>query len=314
MSGSNEKKTPIIETIGLSKDYGGGRGDFDISFRLEAGKTLGLVGENGAGKTTLLRLLMGFIKPTGGQAYIAGHDCLLEAPEIKRFVSYIPGEINFPDLPTGRDFLKQYAKENAIPEERIGEMGAIIQALQLDISAYPRRMSKGMKQKTSIVAAFMKDGELLIMDEPTTGLDPLMRDTFLSLILEEKKRGKSVLMSSNTIEELEKVSDYVALISKGHLIDIADCAAIKNRDERDYKVEFMSENDYLWAKERYRQKVIRDQGQYHQLTLRIDKGEIVPFLRALSDKPLRYLSEVPYNLTAYFAEWREGKVRKELTK
>ncbi len=314
MSESNEKKTPIVEAIDLSKDYGEGRGDFDISFRLEAGKTLGLVGENGAGKTTLLRLLMGFIKPSGGQAYIAGHDCLLEAPEIKRFVSYIPGEINFPDLPTGRDFLKQYAKENAIPEERIDEMGEVIQALQLDISAYPKRMSKGMKQKTAIVAAFMKDSELLLMDEPTTGLDPLMRDTFLSLVLEEKKRGKSVLMSSNTIEELEKVSDYVALISKGHLIDIADCEAIRSRDLRDYKVEFINEKDYRLAKEKYREQIIRDQGQYHQLTIRIEKREIVPFLRSLYDKPLRYLSEVPYNLSAYFAERREEKARKEQAK
>lgn len=300
----------ILETNHLTKDYGGGRGDFDLSFHLLEGKTLGLVGENGAGKTTFLRLLMGSVKPTSGKAEIYGHDCTLEAPLVKNFVSYIPGEINFPDLPTGKDFLLQYAKEIGVGEDSIERMGNIIQALQLDITAYPRRMSKGMKQKTAIVAAFMKDSPLMLMDEPTTGLDPLMRDTLLNLLLEEKKKGRSIVMSSNTIEELEKVSDYVALISKGKLVDIADCLAIKNRKVRDYKIEFINHNDYLLMKEKYQKYLIRDQKEFNQITLRYPKEYVGLLLKDISLYKLKFVSEVPYNLQTYFDEKRLNNGRK----
>lgn len=301
----------IMETDHLTKDYGQGRGNFDLSFRLEEGKTLGLVGENGAGKTTFLRLLMGFVKPTSGNASVYGHDCTQDAPLVKRFVSYIPGEINFPDLPTGKDFLLQYAHEIGANEEALSKMGNVIQALQLDITAYPRRMSKGMKQKTAIVAAFMKESPLMLMDEPTTGLDPLMRDTLLNLLLEEKKKGRSIIMSSNTIEELEKVSDYVALISKGKLVDIADCEAIKNRPFRDYKIEFLNERDYLFMRKKYETYIIRDQEKYHQLTLRYPKEKAGELLRNLTSTPLKFLSEVPYSLQTYFDESRLKKTQNE---
>ena len=301
----------IMETDHLTKDYGQGRGNFDLSFHLEEGKTLGLVGENGAGKTTFLRLLMGFVKPTSGNASVYGHDCTKDAPLVKRFVSYIPGEINFPDLPTGKDFLLQYAHEIGANEEALSKMGNVIQALQLDITAYPRRMSKGMKQKTAIVAAFMKECPLMLMDEPTTGLDPLMRDTLLNLLLEEKKKGRSIIMSSNTIEELEKVSDYVALISKGKLVDIADCEAIKNRPFRDYKIEFLNERDYLFMRKKYEPYIIRDQEKYHQLTLRYPKEKAGELLRNLTSTPLKFLSEVPYSLQTYFDESRLKKTQNE---
>lgn len=297
----------IMETNRLTKDYGQGRGNFDLTLRLEEGKTLGLVGENGAGKTTFLRLLMGFVKPTSGSASIYGHDCTKEAPFVKRFVSYIPGEINFPDLPTGKDFLLQYAHEVGANEEALSKMGNVIQALQLDITAYPPRMSKGMKQKTAIVAAFMKECPLMLMDEPTTGLDPLMRDTLLNLLLEEKKKGRSIIMSSNIIEELEKVSDYVALISKGKLIDVADCEAIKKRPFRDYKIEFLNERDYLFMKKKYAAYILRDQEKYQQLTLRYPKERLGELLRSLTATPLKFLSEVPYNLQTYFDESRLKK-------
>lgn len=297
----------ILVTKGLTKDYGNGRGDFDLSFNLPQGKTLGLVGENGAGKTTFLRLLMGFVKPTRGSAEIMGLDTYKRAPDVKRFVSYIPGEINFPDLPTGKDFLLQYAKEIGVSGDALTRMTPVIQRLQLDISAYPRRMSKGMKQKTAIVAALMKDSPLLLADEPTTGLDPLMRDALLDLFLEEKKKGRSIVMSSNTIAELEKVSDYVALIAKGHCVDIADLASLANRPERDYKIEFERPEDYALLKERYKAYLHRDQPKYQQITLRYPKAKVGPLLRDLSNYHLRFLSEVPYTLETYFNERIERK-------
>ena len=230
-----EKKGIVVKVDHVTKDYGKGRGNFDMSFNVHKGEAFGLVGENGAGKTTIIRQIMGFIKPTSGNILVYGLNAYKEAARIKSYVGYVPGEINFPDYRTGIEFLHAYA--NMVGVTDFTYCDTIIKRLQLDIRAYPRRMSKGMKQKTAIVTALMIQAPLIIMDEPTTGLDPLMRDEFLKIVLEEKERGATIIMSSNTVEELERVCDKVALVSQGRIVDIADVNAIRNRSLRDYKIE-----------------------------------------------------------------------------
>ena len=162
----------------------------------------GFVGTNGAGKTTTIRHLMGFLKPQSGSATINGLDCWKDSAEIKKWIGYIPGEIAFPDAPTGTDFLKKQAELLGLKDMSYAD--SIIKKLQLDPTAKLKRMSKGMKQKTAIVAAFMADPDILILDEPTTGLDPLMRKEFISILDEEKKKGKTILMSSHMFDEVEQ--------------------------------------------------------------------------------------------------------------
>jgi ABC-2 type transport system ATP-binding protein len=153
----------------------------------------------------------------------------------------------------------------------------------------------------AIVAALMIQAPLIILDEPTTGLDPLMRDEFLQLVNEERQRGASVIMSSNTIEELERVCDRVMMISKGRLIDIADVHAIESRTLRDYKIEFETAEDYQ-AFIQGRKDVLRVQSKYHQVTLRLEQSEINALFQNLEHYQVKYLTQVPYTLKTYFDE------------
>ncbi|MCD7739635.1 MAG: ATP-binding cassette domain-containing protein, partial [Lachnospiraceae bacterium] len=191
----------------LTKDYGQGRGVFDVSLDIQEGEVFGYLGTNGSGKTTTIRQMMGFIRPNSGTVRVNGLNPWTQAPEVMKNVSYIPGEIAFPDLATGIDFFKVQAQFLGVKD--FTYMNHLIDLLGLDPSANLKRMSKGMKQKTAIVAALMGDKPILIMDEPTTGLDPLMRETFLELVREEKKKGRTIFMSSHIFEEIEDVCDRV---------------------------------------------------------------------------------------------------------
>lgn len=169
-------ESDYIRLEDVTKDYGEGRGNFHVDLSVKKGETLGIVGENGAGKTTLMRQLMGFISSDEGFITIDGMDAYLEAQKTKRLIGYIPGEINFPDVKSGTAFLHSYGDALGAKEEDYAYANEPSAACRLDIRAYPKRMSKGMKQKTSIVAAFMRRPSILFLDEPSIGLDPLMRE------------------------------------------------------------------------------------------------------------------------------------------
>lgn len=230
----------VLETKGLTKDYGENRGVFDIDLSVKRGEVFGYVGTNGSGKTTTIRSLMGFIKADKGAAEILSMDSWAQSAEIMQRVSYVPGEIAFPALSTGTEFLKLQAEYLGVKD--FSYMNHVIELLQLDTSANLRRMSKGMKQKTALVAALMGEKEILVLDEPTTGLDPLMRDAFLELIREEKAKGHTVFMSSHIFEELEEVCDRVAMIRDGRIADTPELYDLRHPKEKHVAVEFESES------------------------------------------------------------------------
>lgn len=232
----------IIQVRNLSKDYGHGRGIFDINLNIEKGKVYGYVGTNGSGKTTTIRNMMGFIKPDRGNVTIQGLDSWKDATEIKKSVSYVPGEIAFPSLATGTDFLKLQADYLGIHD--LTYMNHIVSMLQLDPTANLKRMSKGMKQKTAITAALMGDKDLLILDEPTTGLDPLMRDSFIELIREEKEKGRTIFMSSHIFEEIEHICDQVAMIKDGRIVDTIDLWNLRHWKTKIFDIRFKGLDDY----------------------------------------------------------------------
>ncbi|MCD7783897.1 MAG: ABC transporter ATP-binding protein [Firmicutes bacterium] len=231
----------IIFVQNLTKDYGYNRGVFDVSLDIEKGEVFGYLGTNGSGKTTTIRHMMGFLKPDSGSVVVNGLDPWKNAPEVMRNVSYIPGEIAFPDVKTGTDFFKVQAEFLGVRD--FTYMNYLIDKLGLDPSANLKRMSKGMKQKTAIVAALMGDKEILIMDEPTTGLDPLMRETFLELVREEKKKGRTVFMSSHIFEEIEDVCDRVAIIGNGKIESVLSLSELRHGTPRNYKIVFGSRTE-----------------------------------------------------------------------
>ena len=232
----------LIEIKNLTKDYGNNQGIFNINLNIEKGEMVGFVGTNGSGKTTTIRNIMGFIKPTSGEVKVNGLSSYEHASEISKLIGYVPGEIAFPDLPTGIDFLKCQAE--FLNLKNMDYANELIERLQLDPRANLKRMSKGMKQKTALVAALMNDAPIIILDEPTTGLDPLMRDTFLDIIKNEHAKGKTIFMSSHMFEELETTCDKVALISDGHIIDVVNMNDIRNRPVKEFKIEFNNKDDY----------------------------------------------------------------------
>lgn len=232
-----------IEINRITKDYGQSRGVFDLSFQVKKGEVLGFLGPNGAGKTTAIRQLMGFIKPDSGSVNILGMDCFLEADKIQRSLGYLPGEIAFIDSMTGVDFIRFVSEMKNMKD--LGRTKELMERFELNPSGKMKKMSKGMKQKIGIVCAFMQDPEILILDEPTSGLDPLMQNQFVELILEEKKRGKTILMSSHIFEEIERTCDRAAIIRQGKLVAVEDMD--KLRFGRKKIVEFCFETEEMAA-------------------------------------------------------------------
>ena len=304
-----EKET-AIELKNVTKDYGEGRGIFDVNFNIYKGEMLGFVGSNGAGKTTTIRNIMGFIKSDKGSISVYGLDSWQNADQIKKFIGYVPGEIAFPDLQTGTEFIKSQAEFLGLKD--MSYANYLIEKLQLDPSANLKRMSKGMKQKTAIVVALMANPDILILDEPTTGLDPLMRVSFLEILNEEKAKGKTILISSHLYEELEKNCDRVALINKGKIIDIADMNKIRNRDMADFKIEFNNIDDYKKFKT-LPYKIIRNQQQYNQVTVSIPNTQINKLFEDLTNFNLKFIAEVKYTLEKHFNEViNQQKIDKEI--
>ena len=297
-SGTGAQNT-VIEIKDLTKDYGGGRGIFDLNFEVRKGETFGFVGTNGSGKTTTIRHIMGFLRQDKGEVKVNGMDAWKHSCEIKENVEYVPGEIAFPDLPTGTEFLRSQAELLGLKD--MSYANKIIERLQLDPSANLKRMSKGMKQKTALVAALMADKDILILDEPTTCLDPLMRITFLDILREEKERGKTIFMSSQMFDELEGLCDRVAMILNGYIIDIVEVSKIKNRGFRTFKVEFTNPTDYKNFKRR-KFEIVRDQEKYNQVTVKVDSDNVNELFKALTHYDVKFISEVKYNLEKYFRE------------
>lgn len=302
-------KESLIEINDLTKDYKNNRGLFSVSINLKKGEFCGLIDENGAGKSTLMRLIMGFIKPDSGRILIAGLDPFKSQEEVKQYLSYVPGEINYPDLQKGNDFLKLQAElDSSFNKEKANYL---INKLQLDITAYPKRMSKGMKQKMAIVNALAKDKDMYLLDEPTTGLDPLMREAFLEILEEEKKNGKAIFMSSNTFEEVERVCDRVIYISEGKVVSDIDINDVKKQDLRIFKAKF-ADMEYF-SHEKKSSYFFKANEENKEIFYIVQRSDINKLIKKLSDLNLINMSEYNFSLKEYIdfkLEQQNGKKEK----
>lgn len=231
----------VISIENLTRDYGRGKGIFDVSFQVGKGEVFGFLGPNGAGKTTTIRHLMGFIKSKSGKCTINGLDCWADRAAIQKNLGYIPGEISFFDEMTGTEFLNFVARYRGVETEN--RKKELLEYFELDPKGKVKKMSKGMKQKIGIVAAFMHDPQILILDEPTSGLDPLMQSRFVELIETEKKRGKTILMSSHMFEEVERTCDRVGIIREGKLVAVDSIDALRKRHVQTYTVTLATEEN-----------------------------------------------------------------------
>lgn len=208
----------LIETSNLTKFYGKARGIKDISFSINEGEVFGFIGPNGAGKSTTIRILLALIRPSSGEAKIAGLDCTKQSKEIKKILGYVPSEVNYYDDMRVNDLLKYSARfYRKDCNQRIKELA---DRFELDLHKKIDSLSYGNKKKVAIIQALIHEPRLLIFDEPTGGLDPLMQNIFFETLEEEHKKGTSILFSSHILTEVQRMCDRVAIIKDGQLLKV----------------------------------------------------------------------------------------------
>jgi ABC-2 type transport system ATP-binding protein len=210
----------VIEVEGLTKRYGEFTAVDRLTLRVGRGELFALLGPNGAGKTTTLRMLMGFLKASAGSARIGGLDCFDERVELKRLVGYLPDDPVFYDYLRGREIIEFSGDMHGLTRQVIGERtGALVRALELDeaLEDYAVNYSRGMKKKLSLVCALIHEPELLILDEPSSGLDPIATRRLNQLLLARKAAGVTILLSSHLLDQVEKLCDRVAIVTQGRL-------------------------------------------------------------------------------------------------
>lgn len=234
----------VINVERLTKDYGFGRGVFDVSIHVEKGEVFGFLGPNGAGKSTTIRHLMGFSKADDGKVEIFGKPTFGKYYEILKNVGYIPGEVALPAGLTGKEFLKMMQDLTGIyNNERLGMLLKLFELDEASLLGDVKRMSLGVKRKLAVVSAFMSDPEVLILDEPTSGLDPVMQERFIEFIHKEKERGKTILLSSHIFSEIDNTCDRIAIIKDGKIVSEFVANDLKHASKKYYTVDFKAEED-----------------------------------------------------------------------
>ena len=226
----------VIQTTELTKYYGKHRGMIDISLDVRQGEVFGYLGPNGAGKTTTIRTLLNLIRPTRGMAAIFGLDIQQKGLDVRRRIGYLPGELELYDNLTGAEMLRYLGNlRGGADWSRVEDLAA---RFDCDLQTQIRSLSHGNRQKIGLIQAFMNTPDLLILDEPTIGLDPLMQQEFYRLIGEVKAQGRTVFLSSHIMPEVERVCDRVAIIREGRLVTVEDIDNLKARSIRRLEIHF----------------------------------------------------------------------------
>lgn len=291
-----------IDIQHLTKDYGQGKGVFDITLAIKKGEVYGYLGPNGAGKSTTMRHLMGFSKPQSGIVCIEGMECWSEQKKIQQKVGYLPGEISFPDDMTGIAYLKLIAKMRKMKDFSYAE--SLLNFFEINPNADIKRMSKGMKQKIGIVSAFMHDPDILLLDEPTSGLDPLMQNRFIELVEQAKSKGKTIILSSHIFDEVERTCDRIGMIRKGKLIQEVTIDELRHSQFKTYKIEFSDTSSLELAREVYPNAEYRK--KQNQIVVSINDNEINHLISLLSKCNVNFLKEEKHTLEEYFMKFYGG--------
>ena len=235
VAATHAQARPAIQTVGLTKYYGRHLGIEDVNLDVREGEVFGFLGPNGAGKSTTIRTILDEIRPTAGSASILGLDTRADAVEIRRHIGYIPGDLAlYPNL-TGMDTLQYFANMRGGVEWSY--VDDLADRLDSDLSRKVGDLSTGNRQKVGVIQAFMHRPDLLIMDEPTAGLDPLMQREFQKMVNEVAAEGRTVFLSSHTLSEVQRVADRVGIIRNGRLITVESVADLRSKSMRE--VEFV---------------------------------------------------------------------------
>lgn len=290
----------LIRMRNVTKDYGDGRGVFDMDLSVYKGEVMGFLGPNGAGKTTSIRMLMGFIQESKGEALINGLSCFEKRSQIQAMVGYLPGELSLMDDMNGLEFIHFIAK---MKKTAFDEIDDLMTRFELYPHTKIREMSKGTKQKLGLICAFMGHPKLLILDEPTSGLDPLMQQVFVELLMERKAAGATILLSSHSFEEVEKTCDRVAIINRGRLVSVRDIHELKQEAGNHYTIRFAD----LSEKEAFMGRFNDIVSDYHDEVTVLSQGELQTLLKELSQYRILQINREQFDLEGMFIAYYGDK-------
>jgi ABC-2 type transport system ATP-binding protein len=293
----------VIEVKHLTKDYGHGRGIFDVSLRVDKGEVFGFLGPNGAGKTTTIRHLMGFSNPQKGNATINGLQCNRQASQILRDVGYLPGEPALPENLTGTQFIQMMQGLRHSHDQK--RLDHLLDLFQLDVRGKTKRMSLGNKRKLAVVTAFMADPNILILDEPTSGLDPVMQEAFVTFMKEEKKRGKTILLSSHIFSEVDAICDTIAIIKEGKIVSIVKANDIRHNQNKVFHIIFESAAEVNRFRGESGIDVSYTDPERHIAQVGIHESDTNRLIAALSKYNVASFRESKFTLENYFMRFYE---------
>lgn len=294
-----DNREVIINVDHLVKDYGYGRGVFDVSIKVHKGECYGYLGPNGAGKSTTIRHIMGFSKPQKGSITVFGVNSFGHEEEILKKVGYLPGEPAIPAGLNGMGFLRMM--QDMRGERNDERLNYLLDLFRLDPNVSVKSMSLGEKRKLAVVAAFMNDPDVLILDEPTSGLDPVMQQVFINFIIDEKKRGKTILLSSHIFSEVDATCDVISIIKDGIHISTFNASDLKENNAVTYNIRMVDKENYDKFLTRDLIGEIVDKNPHRKVvTVKIDKKDYKPFFDSLEGIKVREFDEKPFTLQDYF--------------
>ncbi len=293
----------LIEVEHLTKSYGSKRGIIDVTFQVEEGEVFGFLGPNGAGKTTTIRTLMALLKADSGTARIAGMDCWSQSVEIKKLIGYVPGEPALDPNLTGGQIFEYFAHLRGGVDQTY--LKQLIQRLDLDPTRKFRQYSTGNKRKVVLIQAFMHRPRLLILDEPTNGLDPLNQQEFHRMIKEVRDEGRTVFLSSHILSEVEQACTRVAIIREGRLVRTGGMAELKDIKRHEVTITFASATPAEVFKQLPGVEQIEQLAGGQTLRLAVS-GELDGVVKAAARYPVITLTSHEPSLEDIFLRYYEG--------
>ena len=290
----------LIDLDHLSRHYGRRRGISRVSLSVREGELFGFLGPNGAGKTTTIRVMLGFLRPSAGAAKIFGLDCWEGSRVIKRQVGYLPGDLRLPAWMNGSSALSIFGAVRGLELARAGQ--ELAEKFDLDLGVKVREMSRGMRQKLGLILALAHSPRLLVLDEPSSALDPLMQQILHELLRQMAAAGKTVFFSSHSLGEVEQLCDRVAIVREGELIVEESLDALRDRAGHDVTIWWSDGPDAQALTPPPFLKLSRQERSLWQGRL---QGGITPLLEFLAGKPLADLSIARPDLESLFRSYYE---------
>jgi ABC-2 type transport system ATP-binding protein len=280
----------LLRTESLTKDYNSFRALDALTLSLKAGEVFGLLGPNGSGKSTALRLIMGFLRPTAGAAWINGHHCWDDGVAARRHVAYLPGELRLYENMNGRQLIRFLCDLRG--QTKTPDLDELAARFDIDLACPLARMSSGMKRKVALMQVLVLHASLIIMDEPTNTLDPSMRDELLLQVKRAREQGQTVLFSSHVLQEVEQVCDRVGILQHGKLVHVQDMHDL--RQGRLVRLRYVRQTA-LPALAGMQLREQDEQGACFEYT-----GELPPLFRWLADTPLADVRMEPLGLAPIY--------------